>query len=59
MERPSQIVLLVRAGRHDLFLGALQHPGGADLGQEMDIEFIGKHHDLMGLQGFMVESNQG
>src|SRR5262245_59039043 len=50
IECPSQIVFLVRAWRHDFFLGALEHPGGSDLRQEVDIEFIRKDHHLMRLQ---------
>src|SRR5215467_8361013 len=59
MERPSTRVLLMRAGRHDLFLRALPHPGCADLWQEVDSECIGKHHDRMGLQGVVVQAHPG
>ena len=59
MERPGKRVVLVRAGRHDLVLRALPHPGCADLRQEMHIEFIRKDHHRMRLQVFMMQPNAG
>src|SRR5687768_852796 len=52
IERTSQVVLLVLARRHDLFLASFGHPGRPDLGQQVNIEFISKDHHLMVLQGF-------
>src|ERR671936_2448642 len=56
MECPRKIVFLVRAGRHDLFLCPLRHPGCPDLRQEVNIEFIGKDHDLMSLKMLLTKS---
>jgi len=33
---------------HDFPLASLGHPRGADLGQQRDIEFIRKHHHILG-----------
>src|SRR5918998_2727220 len=52
IERTSQVVLLVLARRHDLFLASFGPPGRPDLGQQVNIEFISKDHHLMVLQGF-------
>src|SRR5262245_17597373 len=57
MERPRQIVLLVRARRHDLGLRALRHPGCAALRQEVDSEFIRKDHHLMRTHVFVRKPN--
>ena len=59
MQRTSQIVLLIFAWRHDLFLCPLWHPGCPDLRQQVNIEFIRKEHDLMGLQVFVTKPNAG
>src|SRR5262245_40026048 len=59
MQRPSQIVFLVRAWRPNFFLGALEHPGGSDLRQEVDIGWFRQHHHLMDLQPFSMPPNPG
>jgi hypothetical protein len=59
IERPRQRVLLVFAWSHDFLLCPLPHPGCADLGQHMDIEFIGKHHAFMRLHLFRLEAHAG
>ena len=46
IQGPGQVVLLILARRHDLHLGPFGHPGTADFGQQMDIEFVGKDHGL-------------
>jgi hypothetical protein len=50
LQRPSQIGLLVRTRRQDLFLRPLPHPACANLRQEGEIECIRTHPHLMGLQ---------
>src|SRR5262245_31096645 len=59
MKRPSERGLLVGARRHALVLGALGHPRGSDLGQELEIECIGNHHHLMPLEVFVMQPNPG
>src|SRR6185295_14602376 len=52
-----QIVLLVLAWGHHLFLRPLWHPGRSNLRQQVDIEFIRKDHPLMRLQMFALKPN--
>ncbi len=59
IQRPSQIVLLVLSWGHHLFLRPLRHPGGPDLRQQMNIEFIRKNHHFMRLQVFLMKPNTG
>jgi hypothetical protein len=46
----SQKVLRMLAECHDCLLAPFWPPGRADLGQQVDVKFIGKDHHLMGLQ---------
>ena len=55
----SEVVLRVLAGGHDFLLGPFGHPGRADLGQQVDIELIGKNHHLMHLPQLAMKSNTG
>ena len=55
MQCPSQIVLLVLACGHHLFLRALWHPGRSNLRQQVDIELIREDHHLMRLQLFALK----
>ena len=59
MQRSSQRVLRIFAWRHDLFLCPLWHPGCPDLRQQVNIEFIRKEHDLLGLQVFVMKPTAG
>src|SRR5262252_2218802 len=57
MQCSSEIVFLVRPRCHDLLLGPLGHPGGADLWQEVNIEFIREDYHLMRTQVFVLKPN--
>jgi hypothetical protein len=52
-------VLRVLAGGDDFLLGPSGYPGGTDLGPQVDIELIGKDHDLMCLQRLGMKPNLG
>jgi hypothetical protein len=49
MQGPSQIVRRVLAGCHDCLVAPVGPPGRADLGPQVEVECIGKHHHLMRL----------
>src|SRR6266446_7321126 len=57
MEGACQIMLLVLPRREYLLLGPLWHPGCPHLGQQMDIEFIGKDQHLTVLQLFLMKAD--
>jgi hypothetical protein len=59
MERPSQRVWLVGAGRHHCVLRALRHPRGADLRQEVEVAGIRQHHHFVCPQGVVRQANPG
>jgi hypothetical protein len=59
MQGASQIMLRVLAGCHDLQLAPFGHPGRADLGPQVDVELIGKHHHLVCLQRLGMKPKTG
>src|SRR5262245_50391495 len=59
MPRSSPVVFFVLSWRHELFLRAWWHPRCPNLWQEVDSEFIRKHHEFMGLQVIVRTPNTG
>ena len=59
IEHTGQIVLLIFAGCHDFLLCAFGSPCRTDPWQQMDIEFIDKHHHVMGVQWLRMKTNPG
>jgi hypothetical protein len=49
-EGPGQVVYLVLAWRHAFQLAPLGHPGRANFGQQVDMQFVRKDHGLIGLE---------
>src|SRR5215510_15218375 len=57
IERCSQIVLLILARGPDFKLRAFEHPLVADLGEEIDVEFIGEQNQLVWALVFDQQTN--
>src|SRR2546425_9644449 len=59
IERPSQRMFFILPWRHHFFLAPLRHPGGTNLRQQMESEFISKDHPLMRWQALGMPPNPG
>ena len=59
IEGTCKIVFFILAWGHDFLLTPAGHPGGTDLGQEMEIEFIRKDNHLIRLQVLNLPPNPG